>query len=65
MTPLQQIIERNELRKMKLKDTRYYIKGIDSDKPLYQCLQAIVLGMAFPLALAIVIRIVDYLITGK
>jgi len=64
MTPIQLLTERERLRNTKMKDMRYFIKGIDSDKPAMQCLQAIILGFIFPLVLAIIIRIVDYLITG-
>ena len=32
------------MRNVKLKDYKYHIAGVDSDKPLSQCLQAITLG---------------------
>jgi len=64
MTPIQLLTERERLRNTKMKDMRYFIKGIDSDKPALQCLSAILLGFIFPLVLAIIIRLVDYLITG-
>jgi hypothetical protein len=32
------------MKDVKLKDYKYHIAGVDSDKPLIQCLQAITLG---------------------
>jgi len=65
MTPLEQLTERDNLRKMKLKDYRYHIKGTDTDKPFKQCMEAILIGFIMPLVLAIVIRTFNYLITGS
>jgi len=48
---------------MKLKDN--IIRSYNSPKPALECLQAITIGLAFPLILAIIIRFVDYLITGS
>jgi len=65
MTPIEQLTERDNLRKMKMKDMRYYIKGTDTDKPLKQCMEATLIGFIMPLALAIVIRTFNYLLTGS
>jgi len=32
------------MKNVKLKDYKYQIQGIQSDKPLFECLQAITLG---------------------
>ena len=53
------------MKNVKLKDYQYQIKGIDSSKPLNQCLEAIGIGLAFPLVVAIVVRFVNYIITGS
>lgn len=64
LTTLEYLKERDQLSKMKLNDIRYFARGIDSDKPAMQCLQAIILGLIFPLLLSIIIRVINYLITG-
>ena len=41
---------------MKLKDMKYEIKGVDSNKPLFECLSAIIIGMVIPIIIAVIIR---------
>lgn len=53
------------MKNVKLKDYQYQIKGTNSNKCLNQCLEAIILGLMFPLILATVIRLIDFLITGS
>ena len=48
---------------MKLKD--HIIRSKESSKPALECLQAIALGLALPLIIAVVIRIVNLIITGS
>jgi len=65
MTPLQHLVESEQLRKMKLKDMRYHIKGIDSERPVNECIQAIAAGYYIAIALLLTIRLIDYIITGS
>jgi len=62
---VENLIEREQLRKMKMKDMPYYIKGTDSNRPINQCMEAVIIGLSFPLLLAIIVRIANYLITGS
>lgn len=65
LSTLEYLQHRDQLSKMKLNDMRYFARGTDSERPANQCLQAIVIGFFFPLVLAIIIRVVDYIITGS
>jgi len=64
LSVLEYLQERDQLSKLNLNEMRYFPRGVDSKTPALQCLSAILLGFIFPLVLAIIIRIVDYLITG-
>ena len=44
---------------MKLKDYQYQIKGVNSNRPALECLQAISIGLALPVVIAIVIRLIS------
>ena len=50
--------------KTKLKDLKWEIPGSNSNRPLVQCLEAVGIGFLFPLVVAIIVRVVDYLISG-
>jgi len=41
---------------MKLKDMKYEIKGVDSNKPLFECLTAIISSLVILIIIAAIIR---------
>lgn len=53
------------MKHIKLKDYRYQINGINSNRPLNQCLEAVIIGLSLPLILSLIFRIINYLITGS
>jgi hypothetical protein len=65
LTPIELLQERDQLRKMKIKDYRYHIKGVDSDRPAKECMTAIVIGFYLAIGLLLLVRLIDYLITGS
>jgi len=48
---------------MKLRD--HIIRSYESPRPAKQCLEALIAGLLVPLALALIARLTDYLITGS
>jgi len=45
------------MKNVKLKDLKYQIQGIQSDKPLFECLQAITLGFILFVLFMIVVTL--------